>query len=125
MPLAEIGITSQRWKERLLISVIIAIPFLWLVVTQYGALYGNLLIPHFLANVLVLWEPFFVDCWLELQFSCSFGIIPGIVLAGVCFGTSTLSTYHLPGVAVLIIYGMVFGAIFRLADNNLSLWPVA
>ncbi len=124
-PLGEIGITARRWKESLLLSVIVGIPFFWLIASQYGATYGDTLIPHILANALVLWEPFFVFCWLELQFSRSFGIIPGIVLAGVCFGAYHLGTYPLPGILVLIVYGMVFGAIFRLTDNLLSMWPVA
>jgi hypothetical protein len=124
-PLAEIGITSRRWKESLLISVIVAIPFLWLITTQYGATYGDALIPHILANALYLWEPFFVFCWLELQFSRSFGIVPGIVLAGVCFGAYHLGTYPLPGIAVLMVYGIVFAAIFSLTENILALWPVA
>lgn len=123
--LAEIGITSRRWRESLLISMIVAIPFLWLVGTQYSAEFGDALIPHLVTNALYLWEPFFVFCWLELQFSRSFGILPGIVLAGICFGAYHLGTYPLSGVLVLMIYGMVFGAIFRLTDNLLVLWPLA
>lgn len=124
-PLSFVGITGHRWKESLLISIIVGIPFLWLTVTQYGARYGDALFPHLLVNALMLWEPFFVFCWLELEFGRSFGIIPGIILAGACFGAYHLGTYPVPGILVLGVYGMVFGAIFRLTDNLLSLWPVA
>ena len=124
-PISEIGITLLRWKESLIISIIVGIPFLWLTITQYGARYGDALIPHLLVNALMLWEPFFVFCWLELEFGRSFGIIPGIVLAGACFGAYHLGTYPLSGVMILAVYGMVFGAIFRLTDNLLSMWPVA
>jgi membrane protease YdiL (CAAX protease family) len=124
-PLAELGITARKWKESILISIIVAIPFFWLILTQYAALYGDALIPHFLTNALVLWEPFFVFCWLELRFGRAFGIIPGIILAGICFGAYHLGTYPLTGVVTLVLYGIAFGAIFRLTDNLLSMWPLA
>ncbi len=125
-PLSEIGITSKRWKESLLISVIIGLPFFLEVITQYGARYGvGGLLPHFLVNGLILWEPFFVFCWLELRFGKAFGIIPGIVLAGAFFGAYHIGTYPPFGVLTLFLYGMLFAAIFRLTDNLLSMWPIA
>jgi hypothetical protein len=124
-PLYEIGITTRYWKESLLISVIVGIPFIWLVLLQYGSNGIAVLTPQFLLNALILWEPFFVFCWLGLRFGRAFGVIPGIVISGACFGAYHLGTYPLPGVLTLAVYGMIFGAFFRITDNILSMWPVA
>lgn len=126
LPPREIGITRERWKESLLVSGIVAIPFLWLVFSQYSQAFGTAaLIPHLAVNALVLWEPFFVYCWLLLRFDRAFGIVPGILLAGICFGAYHLGTYPLPGVLVLVLYGWLFGAIFRVTESLLILWPLA
>ena len=44
-PLRELGIKTQYWREGLLISVIVAIPFFWLVYNQYASIYGRLSCP--------------------------------------------------------------------------------
>jgi membrane protease YdiL (CAAX protease family) len=124
-PLRELGITWRRWKESLLISLIVGIPFFWLVLSQYGSLGAGVLVPQVIANTLILWEPFFVFCWLELRFGDAFGIIPGVLLAGVFFGAYHIGTYPPVSVGVLALYGMLFAAIFRLTDNLLSMWPIA
>ena len=124
-PLLELGITGRRWKESLFISLIIGIPFFWLILSQYGSLGAGVLVPQVVANALILWEPFFVFCWLELRFGDAFGIIPGILLAGVFFGAYHIGTYPPVSVMVLALYGILFAAIFRLTDNLLSMWPIA
>lgn len=124
-PLYEVGITSRYWKESLLVSVIVGLPFVWLVLVQYGGGGVTALLPQFVFNAMTLWEPFFVFCWLELRFGKAFGIIPGIVLAGACFGAYHLGTYPLAGAFGLALYGMVFAAIFRLTDSILTMWPLA
>ncbi|MBP1928283.1 membrane protease YdiL (CAAX protease family) [Methanolinea mesophila] len=124
-PLRELGITGLRWKESLLVSIIVAVPFFWLIAGQYGSMGAEVLAPQIVANALILWEPFFVFCWLELRFGEAFGIIPGILLAGLFFGAYHIGTYPPAAVGVLALYGILFAAIFRLTDNLLSMWPIA
>lgn len=124
-PLQELGITSRYWKESVIISTLVAIPFLWTILTQFLPVYGAALVPHFIGNALILWEPFFVFCWLELRFGKAFGLIPGIVLAGGCFAAYHIGTYPPPLIVSLFVFGMLFAAIFRLTDNLLSMWPLA
>ncbi len=72
-----------------LVSLVLsAISWLWLVRIPLQP--GVSLLPQILANVFMLWEPFFVFGWLQLRFERAFGILPGILLAGIAMGT-----YHL------------------------------
>jgi hypothetical protein len=84
-------------------------------------------LPSALFCALCLWEPFFIYCWLQLRFERAFGVIPGIILAGVCMGLYHVGTYPLlgmPGVVQLMLHGIFFGAIFRSTKNLLVLWPL-
>src|SRR5512138_3671319 len=52
-PLFELGITGKRWKESLLIGVVVAIPFLWLFFSQYSSRFGTAaLLPQLIVNAL-------------------------------------------------------------------------
>ncbi len=64
MSLRELGITRERLLPSLAVSLALTLLFVWVVLRQYSS-YGDGLIPHFLYNALILWEPFFVFCWLQ------------------------------------------------------------
>ena len=123
--LDQLGITRQWWWLALLLSVVISVlfwPQLQSVVAQQP---DTDLLPLLLANGLILWEPFFVYGWLQLRFERAFGIIPGIGLAAVCFGAYHLGTFPLSGVGSLVLLGVFFGVLFRMAGGNLlALWPL-
>jgi hypothetical protein len=124
-PLADLGITTRRWRESLIISIAIGGIFLWIVLAHYGGLGLAALGPHLVANAFVFWEPFFVFGWLGLQFGRAFGLVPGVILAGVSQGLYHLGTYPISMVVTFALFGILFCAIFRLTDNLLSLWPLA
>jgi hypothetical protein len=124
-PLADLGITTRRWKKSLAIGTVIGAIFLWIVVAHYGGLGAGALVPHLIANALGFWEPFFVFGWLGLQFGRAFGIVPGVVLAGASQGLYHVGTYPAAMVVVLALFGILFCAVFRLTDNLLVLWPIA
>jgi hypothetical protein len=71
------------------------------------------------------WEPFFVWGWLQLRFERAFGILPGILLAGLGFAGYHIGTYPYQFVLNLIVVGVAYGALFRLMRNLLVLWPLA
>lgn len=124
-PLESLGITRRRWLLSLVISLIFAVGSLPTVFQTAEQTPGAELAPHLLVNGLILWEPFFVFGWLQLRFERAFGILPGIVLAAICFGAYHLGTFPLPGVVGLVVFGLVYAVLFRAVGANLLvLWPM-
>jgi len=122
-PLRELGITMEKAKPSLLISIAVTLLFLYFVFRHFSS-YGTALIPHFVLNAVILWEPFFLFAWLQIRFDRAFGIIPGILLAGICLGAYHIGTYGLPLVVSLMAFGIVFAALFRITENILIMWPL-
>lgn len=120
-PLSELGITTRRWLPSLLIGAGLA-AFSSFRLRQMAA--GIDWLPHVLFNGVILWEPFFVHAWLQLRFDRAFGIVPGILLAGLSFAAYHTGTYPPSGLIILLISGLVFAAVFRLTSNLLTVWPL-
>jgi membrane protease YdiL (CAAX protease family) len=119
----ELGITTRRFWLAVLLSAGCCV-FAWKGLQREMASHPDAeLLPQLVFNGVILWEPFFVFGWLQLRFERAFGILPGIALAAVCFGAYHLGTYPLPGVVGLVMFGIVFGALFRVTKNLLVLWP--
>ncbi len=121
--LKDLGIKKEGLTLSLIISILITLYFFYYTLSTYS-FYGANLIPHFLANALILWEPFFIFCWLQLRFDKAFGIIPGILLAGAFMGAYHIGTYPMIEVIVLALFGILFAIIFRLTSNLLIMWPL-
>ena len=122
--LRELGITTRRWRVALLISIVLALTSLPTLLAQAAQHPGVNLLPHVLFNGLILWEPFFVHGWLQLRFERAFGVLPGILLAGLCFGGYHIGTYPWGGVVKIMGIGMFYGGLFRLTRNLLTLFPL-
>jgi hypothetical protein len=122
-PLRELGITQEGWKRSLIISLVLSILFLYFILHQYSS-YGMALVPHLITNGIILWEPFFLFCWLQLRFDEAFGIIPGILMAGACLGAYHIGTYAPSMILVLAVSGIIFAALFRITSNLLIMWPL-
>jgi hypothetical protein len=123
--LAGLGITTRLWWLAALLSIGWS---LW----AWGGLQYQAsrrpevdLLPHVLGNALTFWEPFFVYGWLQLRFERAFGVIPGIVLAGLSFAAYHLGTYPLEVVGRFAVAGMANAALFRITGNLLTIWPLA
>lgn len=121
--LKDLGIKKEGLILSLIISVLITAYFFYYTLSTYS-FYGANLIPHFLTNALILWEPFFIFCWLQLRFDKAFGIIPGILLAGAFLGAYHIGTYPMSEVIVLALFGIIFAIIFRITSNLLIMWPL-
>jgi hypothetical protein len=119
-PLSELGITTRRWLPSLLIGVVLA-AFSSFRLRQMAI--GVNWLPHVLFNAVILWEPFFVHAWLQLRFDRAFGIVPGVLLAGLSFTAYHIGTYPPTGLITLLIWGLISAAIFRLTSNLLIVWP--
>ncbi|WP_414470176.1 hypothetical protein [Methanobacterium sp. ACI-7] len=121
--LKDLGIKKEGMLPSLIISILITAYFLYYTLSTY-AFDGANLIPHFLTNALILWEPFFIFCWLQLRFDKAFGIIPGILLAGIALGAYHIGTYPITEVVILALFGILFAIIFRITSNLLIMWPL-
>jgi membrane protease YdiL (CAAX protease family) len=121
-PLSELGITTRRWLLALIIGIALAV-FGSFRLREVAA--GTDWPPHVLYNAVILWEPFFIFAWLQLRFDRAFGILPGIVLTGLCFTAYHIGTFPPASLVVLLISGLIYAAIFRLTRNLLSMWPLA
>jgi hypothetical protein len=121
--LADLGITRERLAPSIGISIVLTLIFLFFVLRHFSS-YGTALVPHFLTNAIILWEPFFLFAWLQLRFDRAFGIVPGIILTGICLGAYHIGTYELPMVITLALFGVAFAAIFRSTQNIFIMWPL-
>lgn len=122
--LADVGITARKWWIAAIISIAIsAVSWLGLqrIIAQTP---GVDPVPQILYNGLILWEPFFVFGWLQLRFERAFGILPGILLAGVAMGAYHIGTFPLSGILTMALFGLSFAAVFRVTRNLLSMWPL-
>ena len=63
--------------------------------------------------------------WLAAaRFERAFGMLPGILLAGITMGAYHLGTFGLSGVLIMAAFGISFGAVFRVTRNLLSMWSL-
>jgi membrane protease YdiL (CAAX protease family) len=119
----ELGITREGIVPSLAISGVLTLIFIFFVLRHFSS-YGPALVPHLLTNAIILWEPFFLFAWLQLRFDRAFGILPGILLTGICLGAYHIGTYQLPMVLTLAAFGIIFAALYRITSNLLIMWPL-
>ena len=122
-PLHEIGFTTKRLLPSLAISAFLVLRYLPILKSYLELIPEANVLPHLIYCGLCLWEPFFVHCWIQLRFEKAFGIIPGIIVAGVCTAAYHLGTFPMSMVYMLGFYGLFYGVIFRLTKNIIVLWP--
>lgn len=121
-PLSELGITTRRWVPSLIIGIILTV-FIASRFWQQAA--GVDWLPHLLFNAVCFWEPLFVYGWLQLRFDRAFGIVPGIILAGLSFTAYHIGTYSPSGLVMLLFAGLFYAVVFRITSNLLIIWPLA
>jgi hypothetical protein len=80
-------------------------------------------ISHLLCCFLFIWEPFFIFGWLQSRFEKSFGIIPGILLAGVSLGVYHIGSFNYDQVIILMINGLFFALVYSSIRNIFVFWP--
>lgn len=84
---------------------------------------------HLLFNGLVLWEPFYCHCFLQLVFERAFGIAPAIALTAVAHGTYHIGTYPLlptPGSGTsCVVLGCFSGVFATIFSVRRCLWTLS
>jgi hypothetical protein len=122
---AELGLTHERLWLALGLSAVCSALFWPRLATEMQLHPSADLVPHLLFNGLSLWGPLFVFGWLQLRLERAFGILPGVVIAAVCFGAFHLGTFPVTGVGSLILVGLFYAVLFRIPKNLLAVWPLA
>lgn len=93
-------------------------------VVYLAAEQGVPVVPHLLANLVVLWEPFFVFGWLFLRWERAFGWLPAILLTGVGFALQHVGSVPLEVALGFGMFAVLFGILFALVRNLAILWPL-
>ncbi|MDO5739073.1 MAG: hypothetical protein Q4P07_02885 [Ornithinimicrobium sp.] len=85
---------------------------------------GVPVVPHLMANLVVLWEPFFVFGWLFLRWERAFGWLPAILLSGIGFALQHVGSVPLEVALGFGMFAVLFGILFALVRNLAILWPL-
>ena len=129
--LSTIGITKEKWIKAVLIGVLIA------VLSSIGRMQDlQIVMPswNFLLIVIAcmlmstLFEEVFFRGFLQTRFEKNFGIIPSIILSGLCFSVYHIGYYNIrgdiPKLLSLFLIGIFFSVSFRITNNIITSYIV-
>jgi len=119
--IASMGITTKNIIPVLVISFGLAFgDFQELI----PLIHGNKWLPQLIFNILIFWEPFFIFGWLQSRFRKDYGIIPGIILAGISLGIYHIGSFPADSIFEYFITGIVFSSIYSVIQNIFVMWPI-
>jgi membrane protease YdiL (CAAX protease family) len=77
-----------------------------------------------MAATVGIFEAVFFRGWLQLRLERAFGVVPGLLLASLCYSLYHIG-YGMTGGEMLFLFGLgiTFAAVFRLTRNVFVLWP--
>jgi hypothetical protein len=125
--LSSIGITTNKWIKASIVGIIIAVlstfgrmKSLQIILPSYNVLF--IIISSMLMST--LFEEVFFRGYLQTRFEKFFGIIPAVILSGLCF-----SFYHIgysnvrldiSSLTTLFFIGVFFSISFRITNNIIT-----
>lgn len=121
--LSGLGITRHRLLTSIVISILLS-------ASMYPSLQAVLKgfdddpLPNMAYNAIALWEPLFVFGWLQLRFERAFGIIAGVIMAGIGFTAYHIGSFPVDGLIVLLFSGIFYAAVFAFVRNLIVLIPM-
>jgi hypothetical protein len=124
-PLADLGLTTQRWAIslglQLVLSLIVNVPRL--MKAEIPPL--QQLIPLLLLALTIgFFEAVFWRGWVQLRLEESFGAIPAILIASLLYAAYHIGYGMLTSEMVFLFFiGIMFAVVFRLTRSVLILWP--
>lgn len=121
--LSGLGITQNKLMASLVISVLLAASMYPSLMTALRGFDGNP-VSNITYNAIAFWEPLFVFGWLQLRFQRAFGIIAGILMAGLGFMAYHIGSFPTDALVVLFLTGVIYGVIFAYTKNLLVLIPI-
>ncbi len=128
--LETIGISSKKWLQAVLIGLLIA------GITAGGSLiHKTIILPPtdklvYLVLCLImstLFEEVFFRGFLQTKFENYFGMVPAIIIAGICFGLYHMGYSDMRNINDLLILstvGIVFSISFRITKNIITSYIV-
>lgn len=130
-PLSTIGITTNKWIKAVLVGVFIA------VLSSIGRMMNlQIILPstNILFNISscmlmsTLFEEVFFRGFLQTRFEKFFGIIPAIILSGICFSLYHIGYSNVRGdvseLITLCCTGIFFSISFRITNNIITSYIV-
>lgn len=121
--LAGLGVRRRLLVTSLVVSLLLGAGSAYQLVTV-AVEQGVPVAPHLLANLVVLWEPFFVFGWLYLRWERAFGWLPAIVLTGAGFALQHVGAVPLAAAVGFGAFAVAFAVVFALVRNLAVLWPL-
>lgn len=118
-----LGFTRRFLVTSLIIAAVLGAGSAYQLITTAADLQVDLL-PHLLANFLVLWEPLFVFGWLYIRWERAFGWLPAILLTGFGFALQHVGSVPLPVAVSFGLFALAFAIIFAFVKNLAILWPL-
>lgn len=123
--LADVGITTRHLLPSLALGLLLGYDTYRNTLAGLDVSWSRNLVPLVtMALAVGLFEAIFFRGWLQLRFEAAFGVVPGLLLAALCY-----SLYHVgygmeaQELLMLFFLGVTFGAMFRLTKNIFVLWP--
>jgi membrane protease YdiL (CAAX protease family) len=124
-PLADLGLTTQQLVPSLVLGLLLGWDTYRNTITTLNIAWTRDLVPLVTMTMTVgLFEAIFFRGWLQLCFEEAFGVVPGVVLAALCYSFYHIG-YGMTWDEMLFLFGLglVFAAAFRLTKNVAVLWP--
>jgi membrane protease YdiL (CAAX protease family) len=123
--LADLGLTGSRLLPSLILGLILGWDTYTNTLAPMNVIWTRTEVPLIVMALAVgLFEAIFFRGWLQLRFEAAFGLIPGLIVAALCYSLYHIG-YGMTGEEMLFLFGLglTFGAFFRLTKNVFILWP--
>ena len=123
--LADLGLTGSHLLPSLVLGLILGWDTYRNTLAPLNVTWTRTEVPLIVMALAVgLFEAVFFRGWLQLRFEAAFGLVPGLILAALCYSLYHIG-YGMTGEEMLFLFGLglTFGAFFRLTENVFVLWP--
>lgn len=124
-PLGDLGISSSQLIPSLVLGLLLAWDTYNNTLAPMDVTWTKAEVPLVtMALAVGLFEAVFFRGWLQLRFEEAFGLVPGLILAALCYSFYHIG-YGMTTGEMLFLFGLglTFGAFFRLTKNIFLLWP--
>jgi membrane protease YdiL (CAAX protease family) len=124
-PLCDLGLTGKQLVSSLFLGLLLGWDTYTNTLAPMNVTWAQTHIPLIVMALAVgLFEAIFFRGWLQLRFEAAFGLVPGLILAALCYSFYHIG-YGMTGGEILFLFGLglTFGAFFRLTKNIFILWP--
>jgi membrane protease YdiL (CAAX protease family) len=124
-PLSDLGLTGRQLLPSLVLGLLLGWDTYRNTLAPLNVTWEPTHVPLIVMALAVgLFEAIFFRGWLQLRFEEAFGLVPGLVIAALCYSLYHIG-YGMTGNEMLFLFGLglTFGAFFRLTKNVLILWP--